>query len=605
MDAVPGAARRTILCRSDEPYENSGPENLSEFTDNTKLSNNVDRENEAKWAARLVGAGSLLTLVYETAFLVLDRRFLSLSDPPVLIFHSINIALFLLAVFMVARVGPWMRRHWKPVAFSFSSLMVVSSACIAVETGENEPLALALILFLAGTGPFLCWGEKIQGLLSLIAISSFAVVSRILPSRVDWYQWLGVLIGAAIGLFSTALERRQRRAQRRAEENLLKSRETLVEQERMRIAGQLAAGIAHDLNNTLNVIQLRFALVVQDQEVVAKHGVRLEAINRAIKDAAQTVARVRELGMRRVAGRNEAVQLAEIVGQAIDLTTTSIEGSYLITGKAIRIASCLEAGLPEVRGPASELRQVFLNLLLNASDAMPQGGTIRVQSEVEQDTVTVRVSDQGTGIAPQNLDRIFEPFFTTKGPRGTGLGLSLARKVMDTIGGSIAATNQLAGDGAVFTLKFPIARLSNSGIQAQEHAKCSHCYQFLIVDDDVENLDALKEVLISGGHSVDTAMSGAEALEKLRLRSDYDVVLCDLNMPGASGWDVARRSSEFASTADFFIVTGWDAQARFAFPPDSRVSAILSKPIGMADIDRIVATVNLKRSRKEVSALRQ
>jgi signal transduction histidine kinase len=94
------------------------------------------------------------------------------------------------------------------------------------------------------------------------------------------------------------------------------------------------------------------------------------------------------------------VQLAEIVGQAIDLTTTSIEGRYLISGKAIRIVSCLEAGLPKVRGPASELRQVFLNLLLNASDAMPQGGTIRVQLEVEQDTVTVKVCDQGVGIAP-------------------------------------------------------------------------------------------------------------------------------------------------------------------------------------------------------------
>jgi signal transduction histidine kinase/ActR/RegA family two-component response regulator len=595
MDASPGAARR----------QSERPGNLSELTDNSELSDTVDRQNEAKWAARLVGAGSLLTLIYETAFLVLDRRFLSLSDPPVLIFHSINIALFLLAVFMVARVGPWMRRHWKTVAFSFSSLMIVSSACIAVETGENEPLALALILFLAGTGPFLCWGETIQGLLSLIAISSFAVVTRILPSRVDWYQWLGVLIGAAIGLFSTALERRQRRAQRRAEENLLKSREILVEQERMRIAGQLAAGIAHDLNNTLNVIQLRFALVVQDKEVVAKHGVRLEAINRAIEDAAQTVARVRELGMRRVAGRNEAVQLAEIVGQAIDLSTTSIEGRYLISGKAIRIVSFLEAGLPKVRGPASELRQVFLNLLLNASDAMPQGGTIRVESEVEQDTVTVRICDQGTGIAPQNLERIFEPFFTTKGPRGTGLGLSLARKVMETIGGSIAATNQPAGDGAVFTLKFPVVRLSNSGIQAQEHTKCSYSYQFLIVDDDVENLDALKEVLISGGHSVDTAMSGAEALEKLRLRSDYDVVLCDLNMPGTSGSDVARRSSEFASTPEFFIVTGWDAQARSAFPPNSGVSAILTKPVGLADIDRIVARVNLKRSRNHVSTLRQ
>ncbi len=589
MDASPGAARR----------QSKRLRNLSE-TDDSELNDTVDRQNDAKWAARLVGAGSLLTLIYETAFLVLDRRFLSLSDPPVLVFHFINIALFLLAVIMAARVGPWMRRHWKSVAFSFSSLMIVSSACIAVETGENEPLALALILFLAGTGPFLCWGEKIQGLLSFVAITSFAFVSRILPSPLDWYQWLAVLIAAAIGLFSTALERRQRRAQRRAEENLLKSREMLVEQERMRVAGQLAAGIAHDLNNTLNVIRLRFALVVKDQEVVAKHSIQLEAINRAIDDAAQTIARVRELGMRRVAGRNETVQLAEIVDQAIDLATTSIEGRYLPSGKATRIVSLLEASLPKVRGPASELRQVFLNLLLNASDAMAEGGTIRVESEVGEDTVMVRICDQGTGIASQNLERIFEPFFTTKGPRGTGLGLSLARKLMETIGGSIAASNQPAGDGAVFTLKFPVAGLSNSGFQAQEHTKCSYSYQFLVVDDDVENLDALKEVLISGGHSVDTAMSGAEALDKLRLRSDYDVVLCDLNMPETSGLEVARRSSEFASTPEFFIVTGWNLQARSAVSPNSGVSAILKKPIGPPDIDRIVAIVNQKHSRKPV-----
>src|SRR5260370_4629634 len=106
---------------------------------------------------------------------------------------------------MVARVGPWMRRHWKTVAFSFSSLMIVSSACIAVETGENEPLALALILFLAGTRPFLCWGEKIQDFLSFVAIWCFSFVSLILPSRADWYQWLVLVIGAAIGLFLSAI----------------------------------------------------------------------------------------------------------------------------------------------------------------------------------------------------------------------------------------------------------------------------------------------------------------------------------------------------------------------------------------------------------------
>src|SRR5258708_32104533 len=104
MDASPGVARNTIPRQNDESYQNSGPENLSELTDN------VDRQNEAKWAARLVGAGSLLTLIYETAFLVLDRRFLSLSDPPVLIFHSINIALFLLSLVMAARAAPSMSR---------------------------------------------------------------------------------------------------------------------------------------------------------------------------------------------------------------------------------------------------------------------------------------------------------------------------------------------------------------------------------------------------------------------------------------------------------------------------------------------------------------
>jgi len=235
MGPAAGTLKGTIPRQRNDTHHHGDSENLSE------PSSNIDRQNEAKWAARLVAAGSLLTLVYETAFLILDQRFLSLSTPRIIIFHTLNIMLFLLAVIMAMRVSPWIRQHWKFVAFSFSSLLIVSYACIAIETGEDEPLALALILFLAGTGPFLCWGEKIQALLSIVAITSFAVVSRILPSGVDWYQWLAVLIGAAVGLFSTALARRQRHAQRRAEEELLESREMLIEHERMRIAGQLAA----------------------------------------------------------------------------------------------------------------------------------------------------------------------------------------------------------------------------------------------------------------------------------------------------------------------------------------------------------------------------
>jgi signal transduction histidine kinase len=460
MDIESGAQGKSLPGPPDDPGEADRYASLSE------IAAQKDRENDAKWAARLVCAGSLLTLAYELAFLLLDRRFLSLAAPRILLLHLLNVGLFLAAALMAMRTGPWIRAHWRAVAFAFSSAMIVASAWIAVQTGEDEPLALAIILFLAGTGPFLRWGEEIQALLTLVAVASFATAGWFLPGPVDWYRWLAVSIGAAIGLFSTALQRRQRRAQRRTEEELLKSREMLVEQERTRIAGQLAAGIAHDLNNTLNVIALKFALLVQDEDKQLEHRANIGAINRALEDAARTVARVRDLGMRRVTGNGETVQLPEIVNQAIELATSSIEGKSVLSGAPVRIESEVATDLPRVRGSSSELRQLFLNLLLNARDAMPAGGMIRISSETDGGIVIVRVRDEGLGIPSENLERIFEPFFTTKGSHGTGLGLALARKVMDTLGGTITASNGLGGGGAVFTLQFPAARLSGPNAQA-------------------------------------------------------------------------------------------------------------------------------------------
>jgi hypothetical protein len=110
---------------------------------------------ESKWVARLVGAGSLLTLIYQLAFLILDHRFLSIRQPGVLALHLLNVALFMLAVVMAADVGSWMKRNWKTVAFGFSLGMIASSVAIAILTRQTQPLFVALVLFLAGTGPFL------------------------------------------------------------------------------------------------------------------------------------------------------------------------------------------------------------------------------------------------------------------------------------------------------------------------------------------------------------------------------------------------------------------------------------------------------------------
>ena len=547
--------------------------------------------DESKWAARLVGAGCFLTLIYELAYLGFDRYSLWTKQGWPLFLHLLNVGLYLVAVILTLRVGPWMRCHWKAVAFSFSSILILSSMGLAILTTEPEPLFVALVLFLAGTGPFLSWGERTQGLLSLVAIVAFIVAAAQLPHTLsDPYQWLGILIAAAIGLFSTALERRLHRARRRAEDEALKSRELLVNQERIRLAGQLASGIAHDLNNTLNVIKLRLAAILNDSDLLGRHELPLRTIERAVEDAALTVARVRELGRERGRNRTESSQLSEVIQEVIDLVRTTVEGQSSLHGVPIRIEVDLAEPLPRVKGSPSELRQVFLNLLLNAYEAIHRGGAISIRASLSDRAVTVTVSDNGPGIPAEQLERIFDPFFTTKGPGGTGLGLSIVKNIMESFGGRITAANSSVG-GAIFELEFPVARAAARENATLASARLSGRCCFLLVDDDLRNLEALKEILLMRGHYADTARSGPEAIEKIHPSSPYDIVLCDLAMPGMNGWEVARLALRREPNLNFYIVTGWGEQLESVIPADLPVRGVLSKPIDLNVLDRIIEQV--------------
>ena len=288
---------------------------------------------------------------------------------------------------------------------------------------------------------------SIKALTALVSIGTAVLLVSVIPEA------LALRSPAELEAVNESLKN-EISERRRAEEEVLKGRELLVRQERMRVVGQLASGIAHDLNNTLNVIKLRVAAMAKDHSLQTLHATAFHAIERAIEDAVRTVDKVQELG--RLRREKQPAFLQTVISQAVELARTSIEERSALRGVPIQIEMELPPNLAPVDGSASDLRQIFLNLLLNAGDAMDQGGKIKIAANsIEHEMVLVTVSDEGTGIRAQDLPHIFEPFYTTKGPRGTGLGLSIASSVMESMYGSISAANRPEG-GAIFTLAIPL-----------------------------------------------------------------------------------------------------------------------------------------------------
>ncbi|WNG26795.1 sensor histidine kinase [Cystobacter fuscus] len=240
----------------------------------------------------------------------------------------------------------------------------------------------------------------------------------------------------------------------RSEQELASARAALAEQEHLKGLGELAAGIVHDLNNTLNAMRLRLELIQRDAEFAERQRGNLDALVRIVSDAATRLQHLQGFARQTPEPRpDEQVQLADVVREAVEIARGDIEHRAAREGLPLRLEVEVPP-LPLVNGSATDLRYVFINLLLNARDAMPRGGTIRVHGHAGPAHVVLTVADAGTGIPPEHLLTIFRPFFTTKGHNGTGLGLSMAYGVVSRAGGTITAANRAEG-GAVFTLTFP------------------------------------------------------------------------------------------------------------------------------------------------------
>jgi signal transduction histidine kinase len=220
--------------------------------------------------------------------------------------------------------------------------------------------------------------------------------------------------------------------------------------ERLRALGELASGLAHDLNNTLNVATLRLGAL--RMKAAADLLNDIDAVRRSIGTAVERVRDVQNFARAGSEQEFRSIDLPVLVREAIEMVDLVLKAPTVFGGR-ITIDTDFPPSLPMVSGLTHELKHVFANLLLNARDAMSEGGAITLTARVDE-AVELVISDQGPGIPPETLDKIFDPFFTTK-PNGSGLGLSMARDVMRRIGGEITAHNR-SGGGAEFILRFPI-----------------------------------------------------------------------------------------------------------------------------------------------------
>jgi signal transduction histidine kinase/BarA-like signal transduction histidine kinase len=372
----------------------------------------------------------------------------------------------------------------------------------------------------------------------------------------------------------------------RALEGVQKSQDQLVQVERLRALGEMAAGVAHDFNNLLAVVMLRTELLLARGQAPAV-AESLTMIRQAAQDGAQTVRRIQEFTRTRSTRPFGQVDMCQVLHEVVELARPRWRDQAQSRGVTYDVR--VESGkVPLVAGTAEELREALLNLLNNALEAMPAGGTFTFRATAEGERVVIRAADGGCGMSEETRRRVFEPFFTTKGAQGNGLGLAVVWGIMARHGGEIAVDSVL-GQGTTFTIRLPIPTVLPVDQGAEGRLRLPRGKRVLVVEDNQEILRSLGDVLRDNGCEVLEAPNGATALARLEVEG-VDLVLTDLAMPGVSGWEVASACRERYPETPVGLITGFGDQLEAEKLERHGIQFVVAKPFSSDELLQIVAT---------------
>ena len=240
--------------------------------------------------------------------------------------------------------------------------------------------------------------------------------------------------------------------------------------------------------------------------------------------------------------------------------------------------------VPIVMGIESELREVFTNIINNALDAMEKGGRLSFRTWQNEENSVISISDTGEGMSDEVKGRVFEPFYTTKLAKGSGLGLSVSHGIMKRYSGSIEVESE-EGEGTTFTLRFPITVTSAQRAESHGDAKDQRIrtkdLSVLVVDDNKDMHSFLEAYFVDSGNKAKSVDSGERAIEVLETET-FDLVLCDIIMPGISGYDVVAVLNSQEKKPKIGMMTGWSEKIKAKEGKGLNIDFIIKKPFELS-----------------------
>lgn len=361
--------------------------------------------------------------------------------------------------------------------------------------------------------------------------------------------------------------------------DLRTAQEQLIFAERLRTLGQVAGGVVHDFNNILSAILARAQLARQQTRSVPLLE-SLAVIEQAAMDGANIVRRIQSLA--RPSGKRapEAVDLNNMMQQALELTQPVWLNAACLRNVTITVETSFDASVP-AEGQASEMREVITNLILNATEAMPAGGTLRLRTYERDGFVWCAVEDTGVGMTEEAKRRIFDPFFTTKGASGSGLGMNIVAAILEQHGGKAEIDTEL-GFGTTVRVGLPPATTRIAPKQ-QQHRRGRVSLRILIVEQDERTREALALMLTRYGHRVVTA-SNAERAVRYVVEQEFDVVITTPSLGDHTGWEVAEATKTIQPSSAVVLATAWAGQWTPQEIQARGVDAVLAKPFTIDEV---------------------